>query len=156
MTLFMNLEDDFGAKPCEEAENRINAILMATSTELFYEDPHAFTAICETLTSGDPGIDVLESLTLPEILWTVFELELNRGPSDFSKSVMEVINNAVKTESQDTEEAGMVEDKYDYVTRYLADQRDLLIGQLKSIGLVNFQVPEIKSEASPDRSLNFL
>jgi hypothetical protein len=145
--LYMRLEDDFGAKPVEEVENRIQAILMATSTELFYEDPHAFNAICESLCNGDPGIDLLEPLTLPEVLWSVYEVELNHGPGEMGVSVQRLVQEAMDSEADDPESGS--EDTLAYLHSYLEQQRSELHHQLVAIGAKPDALPPIQAPAPP-------
>jgi hypothetical protein len=148
--LFLRLEEDFGSKPCEEVENKINAILLATSTDLFYEDPHAFTTICQTLTTGDPGIDMLDPLTLPEVMWGVYEVELNHGSGKMSKHVEKVIQQVVEEESNEVDHEAMLnEDPYDYLMHFLEDQREVLQRQMEAVGLTGTDLPPVQTLADP-------
>lgn len=142
--LFLRLEDDFGIKPCEEAESRINAILMATSTDLFYEDPQAFTGICETLVNGDPGIDVIEPLTIPEIMWGVYEVELNHGHGDFRPHVEKLIQASIMEEANEVSEEDGDITPFDYLQRYMSAMRERLYDQLEAVGILRPPLPPIK------------
>lgn len=140
--LFLRLEEDFGTKPIEEVENRINAILTATATDLFFEDPEAFQTISETLTTGDPGLELLEPLTLPEAIWGAYEVELNHGPGQFSNSVSKVLDRVMAQESVDAEVAG-AEDPFADLHAYLEHQREALGDQLSKIGFKGIRLPPI-------------
>jgi hypothetical protein len=148
--LYLRLEEDFGVKPTEEIENRINAILMATSTDLFFNDPQAFTAVCETILNGDPGLDVLDPLTLPEIMWGIYEVELNRTPAHMSKSVERIIHEAMETEAGDPETEDLFgSDSYGYLMRFLEEQREVLRTQLENLGLPAVDLPPIQGNPPP-------
>lgn len=142
--LFLRLDEDFNAQITEEGENRVNAILMSVSTELYYTDPQAFSAIADTLSQGDPGIDVIEPLTLPEILWASYEVELNRAPSPMSKAVESVIQAALEDEIEEADDG----DAYGYISRFLEDQREVLRLQLEKLGIVGFDLPPIHAPAA--------
>jgi hypothetical protein len=145
--LYMRLEEDFGAKPIEEVENRIQAVMMATSTDLFFQDPHAFSAIVESLANGDPGIDVLEPLTLPEILWAIYEVELNHGPGKMEPHVEKLIQQAMDEEGEDME--GSETNPLDYLQNYLEEQRSALRHQLEAIGAKAPALPPIHAPDLP-------
>ena len=148
--LYLRLEEDFGVRPTEEVESRINAILMATSTDLFYQDPHAFMAICETLTNGDPGIDIMEPLTLPEIMWADWEVELNRPPGHMSKAVERLIHKAMETEAGDHDTEDLFDsDNYGYLMLYLEARREELKNQLEKLGATTADLPPIQGPKTP-------
>ena len=68
LELFAELEEDFKVELSEHVRQRLQAILLATTTDAFYEDPEAFRAITNTLLEGDPGFMFFDDLTVPEIL----------------------------------------------------------------------------------------
>jgi len=83
--LWLRLKEDFSVNIPESNENKVNALMLALSTEAFYDDPLAFISICNALYSGDLGDLVngaLEDLTMSEMLWGIYEVELNRGDSE--------------------------------------------------------------------------
>jgi len=135
--LFLRLEEDFGAQPSEEVENRIQAIILAVSTDSFYNDPDAFTAICESLCNGDPGLEGLEALTLAEVVWGVYEVELNHEGATMSPQVHKLVQQAIDSEA---EEAG----DYQYMMNFLHEQRERLEHQLRKVGFKEFHLPAIK------------
>ena len=153
--LFLRLEEDFGVEKLpEELENRINAILMLTGTDLFYKDPDAFTAIAQTLADGDPGLDIIEPLTLPEILWSLYEAELQRGPHPMSKSVEKLVEQALEQESGDPETEDLYSsDQYGYTRRFLEEQRAVLEKQLEHLGLDHPDLPPVQPQNRPSLSL---
>ena len=135
--IFLRLGEDYGAEPCEEVENKIQAILLATTTDVFYNDPDAFTAVCETLANGDPGMEQLEQLTLAEVIWGVYEVELNHPGAEMSKQVHKLVQQTVEAEA---EEAG----DYQYIFNYLHEQRDALKHQLEKVGFKDVQLPPVQ------------
>ena len=135
--LFLRLGEDFGAEPCEEVENKIQAILTATTTDVFYNEPDAFTAICETLANGEPGMEQLESLTLAEVVWGVYEVELNHPGAQMSQQVHKLVQQAIEAEA---EEAG----DYEYMFQHLHEQREALKHQLEKLGFKDVHLPPIQ------------
>lgn len=85
LEIFSRVHEDFNVWISEEGENRIQAILIALSTDEFYHRPEVFKAVCGSLYSGDINdlISVdFEDLTMTEILWAIFEVQLLRGDRD--------------------------------------------------------------------------
>ena len=117
--------------------------MLATTTDLFFNDPLAFQSICEALVNGDPGIDVLEQLTLAEVLWSLYEVELNHGASPLSKSVSGMIQEVVEAEAGDPEAPEHADNPYAYLHGYLNAQREALRQQLTAIGFKDANLPPV-------------
>lgn len=143
--LYARLEDDFGAKLTEANENKLQAILTATATDLFYETPDAFRSICNALSAGDPGIDGLDDLTVPEILWGLYEVELNREPTEMNPAIANLIATEIAEEAQDPDFA---EDPTAYVHGFMADRHQDLVQQMAELG-VHHAPPPIKPPEPP-------
>jgi len=79
LEIYQNIKDDFDVILPEEGENRLNAILLATTSDGFYTNVDIFNAICTSLYDGDLG-DLVDSLmeptTVPEMLWAYYEVGL--------------------------------------------------------------------------------
>jgi len=108
--LWSNVREDFGVTIPDENENKINALMLALSSDAFFEDPLAFVSICRSLLSGDLG-DLVEGLiddidiTIPEMLWGMLEVDLNRDDEpQFSRGVQKVIDWNISQEAADNEE----------------------------------------------------
>lgn len=106
--LWVRIKEDFHVNAHENNENKINALQMAIATDAFYEDPLAFISICLALYDGDVGDMVtgaLEEPTVAEILWGIYEVELNRDDNQpFSSAVMEIIDNTIASEAEEQNE----------------------------------------------------
>jgi hypothetical protein len=105
LELFSYIEEDFGINISEELENKINAIMLATSTTAFYENPLAFSSICLAIATGDMG-DIangyFDDPTVPELIQGVMEVQLNHSEdTQFSPAVEEYIQNILDDESID-------------------------------------------------------
>lgn len=151
--LFNQAEQDFSVTIPPECENKINALVLATSSNAFYEDPAAFMAVCNALESGELGDLVsgfVEEVTVPEMLWACYEVLLNRGYSDdpFSPQVSAIIDEVVKTEVEDGQEGELA-----YYERYLLDEREELIQQLVKLGVSQDAITHLRS-ISPSGTLN--
>ena len=151
LELLRRLEEDFNVRVTDDNENKLNAILMATSTDIFYEDPEAFRGICETLTNGDPGVGMLDTLTLPEAVFGLYEVEVNHGPNVLSPRVQAVLDQAMRTEATDSESAGA--DAGDYALAYLEDRRQDLIRQLQELGIPTAGLPPIQADPQASQTV---
>lgn len=142
MEVILRLEEDFNATVTQENENKLKAILLATATNAFYEDPEAFRGTCETLSNGDPGIEVMDSLTVPEVMWGMYEVELNHGPGDLSPSVEAIVERVTGMEAEDLDET-LGDDAYAYVWSYLQEQHRMLSNQLQALGVSPQNIPPV-------------
>lgn len=145
LEILLRLEEDFHARVTTSNENKLKAILLATSTDIFYENPEAFRGTCETLTNGDPGLEIVEELTVPEALWGVYEVELNHGPNPLSPPVQAFLDRVIAGEGDDIEESGS-EDAFAHVWSYLQDRQDELVAQLTELGIDPSDIPPIQSQ----------
>lgn len=144
--LVMRLEEDFEAKLTEDNENKLKAILLATSTDIFYEDAEAFQAIGNTLLNGDPGINAMDPLTIPEMLWAVYEVELNHGPQEVTSSVQRVMDQVMSGEMTDADgDPVMEQDPYAYVWAFMTELHNRLKDQLSSLGVPSEALPPIQT-----------
>lgn len=150
---WVRVEEDFRVRVPEENENKINALMFAISTEAFYEDPLAFNSICNALYSGDLGDLVsgaIEDLTLPELLWGIYEVELNRGDSqDFDAPVDRFINEVIAEEAEDMENPDL-DRIVSYYEKFVEEQRDDMLIQLKTLGVDESIIAQIlKADLTP-------
>lgn len=139
--LWSRLETDFRCQLPLQAENRLNALLLALTTDQFYEDPLVFTAVCNGLYEGQPPdlvggfIEQLAgTLTLPEALWGVFEVALVRDDDlPLGPPVMRLLDHLVGEESE--EDIGLPEQVIPYQERFVEEMKGELIRQLTDIGI---------------------
>lgn len=141
LELYARLQEDFGANLPEANEQRIQAILLATSTDAFYDDIRVFTATCNTLLAGDPGFDDMDDLSVAEIFWGLYEIELNHGESEICTEIQRMIAREVNEEAEDS--SGVEELRPNYVLREMAEHRKNLRTQLFKIGIRDFELPPI-------------
>jgi len=131
LEIYSRVSEDFGAKIPEEGENRLNALLMALQTDAFYQSAQAFESIASALHSGDIGDDVegvFDSITLPEALWALYEVKLNREDEDpLAPEVDEVIGRTISDEGS---EQGM-----GYIEDHLESMKVDLHTQLAELGV---------------------
>ena len=138
--LYLRLKEDFGVWPCEECENKLQAIMRATESEVFYEDLEVFRSIVHTLLDGDPEIDTLEDMTLTDIYWAVYEVELNHGEEELSDEIKRLVAREVGEEADDY--TGLDELRPNYVLQGVAQLRQELAAQLRQIGLKDADLPD--------------
>ena len=106
--LWLRVREDFHVNTHENNENKINALQLAIATDAFYEDSLAFISICLALYDGDVGdmvAGMMEEPTVAEILWGIYEVELNRDDNQaFSSRIMAVIDEAIASEAEEQNE----------------------------------------------------
>lgn len=155
---WIRVKEDFHVTVPESNENKINALVLALSTDAFYDDPLAFISICSALHSGDLGdlVDgVMEDLTIPEMLWGIYEVELNRGSStDFVPAIDKVIEETINEEAEDTEDKDP-EDVISYYERFVQEMRDDMLIQMKTLGVSDKIIADIlHADLTPTTNLN--
>ena len=145
----MRIKEDFSVNIPESNENKVNALMLALSTEAFYDDPLAFISICNALYSGDLGdlVDgALEDLTMPEMLWGIYEVELNRGDSEgFALPIDRLIDEIIRNEAEDNEELEEAE-VVPYYEKFVAEMRDDMLVQMRMLGVDESVIKKIIKE----------
>jgi len=96
----------------EEAENKVNAIMMAVTSDDFYVDDITFASIANALYDGDLGDlvnGIFEKPSMVEVLWAASEVELAReeeeGPPIFGPKVRYLIEEIAQEESMPLDDA---------------------------------------------------
>jgi hypothetical protein len=156
--LWLRIKEDFSVNVPESNENKVNALMLALSTEAFYDDPLAFISISNALYSGDLGDLVngaLEDLTMPEMLWGIYEVELNRGDSEgFAIPIDRLIDEIIKNEAEDNEELEETE-VVPYYEKFVAEMRDDMLIQMRMLGVDEMVIKKIlKEDLTPVEELN--
>lgn len=155
---WVRVNEDFRVVVPESNENKINALMLALSTEAFHEDPLAFISVCNALYSGELGdiVDgVLEDLTICEMLWGIYEVELNRGDTeDFAPAIDSIIDETIRNEADDKEDLEE-EEVVPYYESFVAEQRDTMLTQMKVLGVDDKIIAGIlKVDLSPAKELD--
>jgi len=139
LELFTRLEEDYRVEMSEEVRQKLQAILLATTTDAFFQDPEAFKAIANTLVDGDPGFLVFDDLTIPEILWSTYEVSLNHPGTDFTPAVQALIDKELREEGFDSEEEA---EEHPYFYRAVKKLRTDFKSQLRQLKLDAAKLPE--------------
>jgi hypothetical protein len=142
------VRERFSVTVPEENENKINAMMLGVSTDVFYEDPQAFIAISMALYSGDLGdivSGIMEDPTLNELLWGIFEVALNRDDDmEFSESIHRVI----QAETEAAVEEDMAE--FAYFERNLIAGKTKILDELAMMGAPAEVVAQVRNfDATP-------
>jgi hypothetical protein len=156
--LWLRIKEDFSVNVPESNENKVNALMLALSTEAFYDDPLAFISISNALYSGDLGDLVngaLEDLTMSEMLWGIYEVELNRGDSEgFAIPIDRLIDEIIKNEAEDNEELEEAE-VVPYYEKFVAEMRDDMLVQMRMLGVDEMVIKKIlKEDLTPSAELD--
>lgn len=76
-TLLHELRDDFNVDIPQINHEKLQALITALTTDLFYTDWITFNYICEALNNDPVSYDVLDPATPEQMAWAVTELALN-------------------------------------------------------------------------------
>jgi hypothetical protein len=143
LEIYAAIGEDFNADIPLQLENRINAGLTCIPNDSFYTDLRVFKSVCNSLYTGDLGDDLLlDPVTLPEILWAVYEMELLRGTEDepdFAPNILSFIRSVAAKESVSVDEQ---EDLDSLRSSFIMESIKDLSVQLKKIGLNESQIDE--------------
>lgn len=94
-TLWMNLAEDFGANLPPVNRDKIQALILAYTTDLFHVSVECFTHLCNVLGGSEANFRRWDKVTPEEIIWGVYEVSLNTAidrepgedPPEFSHEV---------------------------------------------------------------------
>lgn len=136
--IWMNVEEDFRVSLPEQTENKINAMMAAMATDAFYDRVEPFAAICSALYVGDMD-DIIDQsfheLTLPEMLWGIFEVEINReGSTDFAPAIEQFILRQVHEEAEE-QQVGNPNQLISYNERFVLKLKNDMLQELRSLGI---------------------
>lgn len=148
LVLFQWLKDDFGTELHEDNENKLQAILIALTTDYFFSDLQVFQNICKTLESGDP--DIMESnfmadpATIPEVMWGIYEVALNSEDQvvdnlPFSKQVDNFISKVLDDDIDDVDDGSQMNEQSNIIQNNVTEMKE----QFKSIGILD--IPKFPS-----------
>lgn len=146
--LFKDLEEEFNCKIPEENENKINAVITALTTDLFWRNFSVTKSISLAFKDGDIGDMALygdEEIEVCYILWAALEvgmihnMTLLESLNDFSPSIAEQINNLLDNEAEDREdeEVNEIDEimREPYYHRYISYNLLNLTAQLIDLGV---------------------
>ena len=148
LVLFQWLKEDFGTELHEDNENKLQAILIALTTDYFFTDLSVFQNICKTLESGDPDLSaenlLADAATIPEIMWGVYEVALNSEDQiidnlPFSPQVDNFITKVLDTDVDDFDDTDIALQQADVVKNNVAEMKE----QFHSIGIL--EIPKFPS-----------
>jgi|GEM_PF-5902754 hypothetical protein len=142
LELFSKLEDDFGVEMSDDVRQKLQAIMLCTQSDAFFHDPEAFRAVCNTLVDGDPGFLIFDDLTIPEILWSTYEVSLNHPGVEFTQAVNNLIDRELKEEGEDLDSLDEAGD-LPYFDRAVTHLRGELKEQLNTLGVDTAKLPQV-------------
>lgn len=145
--IYLDVKEDFRVVMPEELENKLNAIMTALASDMFYQDEIVFRSVCLALYDGDLGDMVnstLEDITVPEILWATYEVGLVRDDeSEFSPRVQRVIDETIHEESESNDDLEN-SDVVPYYVRFLGEMKQSMVDQYKKLGIPKETLFEIE------------
>ena len=145
--IYLMIEEDFRVVMPVELENKLNAIMTALASDTFYQDVVVFRSVCTALYDGDLGdmiSGVFEELTVPEILWAVYEVGLVRDDeSEFSPKVQAEIDEIIAEEAESNDELDS-ESVVPYYVRFLGEMKQSMVEQYQQLGVPRDTLFEIE------------
>lgn len=156
--LLQDLEEEFNCYIPEENENKINAAILALTTDLFWTRFPVTKSITMAFDDGDIGDTAVggdEEIEACPLLWAALEVGIINGMSfteslrEFTPSVTNSINEILDAEAEDTnaEADGLEEVNRDpYYHRYLSNNIVSMIGQFVKLGVPNDITSELLSD----------
>lgn len=126
--LLKQLEEEYTVNIPEENENRINAVILAVTTDLFFTNVNVMKAITLAFVDGDIGnipdgeeeeVEVADILRASAEMALITDTPLNDILGSFSSSVDKAIGNIIDSESEDPED-----DEEDYLPYEEGEQID--------------------------------
>ena len=140
--LYARIQEDFSAQLTEEGENRLNGLMMAVSTDGFYEDPLVFTSVAHALFSGDLGdlVDgAIEDLDVPNMLWAIYEVAANRDDdNEFSPPVAKLQEEVINSDIEGSDDPEGEPPQYEVEVTKMHTR---LLEQLHSLGVDSSKLP---------------
>lgn len=136
LELFLEFKDRYGGQLTESGENRIQAMLLAMTSDDWLYDPSIMDSVCKSLSTGDPDIGSPDAspLTVGEITWAIYELGLVLEREIVFGPLVQQYVEAVY-EQATTEDANLI---ISDLGMSLSERRELLHDQYKTAG---FDVP---------------
>ena len=92
---------------------------------------------------------------MSEMLWGIYEVELNRGDSEgFAIPIDRLIDEIIKNEAEDNEELEEVE-VVPYYERFVGEMRDDMLVQMRLLGVDEMVIKKIlKEDLTPVEELS--
>ena len=98
ITLDKEIQDTFEVEFPKLNADKLQAIITSLTTDRFFRDWQAFTAICEVLNGDNTVLDLADPLTAPEMAWGVIEQRLNDDSNQpFTEEVRRYVGAVLST-----------------------------------------------------------
>jgi hypothetical protein len=90
-TVEMELKDSPGVDLSDVAMERLQALILALSTDRFHNDPAIFSRVCLALSGEAADFSTVESVDPESLAWGVVEVSLHLGAEPYSDDVRRFI-----------------------------------------------------------------
>lgn len=143
LLLYRELEEFTGIPQLDvDVENRIQALIVLMTSDLFYEEPLAFLSVVNTINNGDPDYDDMDPPTLQDVVWAIYETNmLDDNPPDFSDEVKALIKQIIRMEALDDDADPEEEERI--AGMYTKSRAAALIGQLSRLSGKTLTVEQV-------------
>lgn len=139
--LYGKLKDIYGTFMHDDCESKLQAIFTIITTNAFFENIEVFKAICITLSEGDPGLSEIgmEDPTVAEMMWAMYEAELNMDQGVFYPVVSHYIDKLIENEVEEVDGEQIIPGYEQYMIESIQDMKR----QFRELG-VKAQFPPIE------------
>lgn len=86
-TVWLELRDDYGINLDTDVMDKLSSAQVVMTSDGFFKRVDAFSALCNTLTSGAPSFSVFDPVTPEEMVWAYIEVAIMRDLLPMSPSV---------------------------------------------------------------------
>jgi len=160
ITLAMEFKEVFREEPAAPVLDRLSAVAVVMTGDVFFHQVGAFWNVANTLASGAPSFSVMDPVTVPEASWAVLEVAILRDMLPFGTNVRRFLRAVLREEGYDEDEypdildlvldatevpsddeilsAGRVDaaaTNIDRVVQYTSETTDMLVAQCDKAGL---------------------
>jgi hypothetical protein len=121
-TLYLELRDEFGAEPATEVMDRLSAVQVLVTGDVFFQDPSAFINMVNTFADGSPSFSVFNPAEVEEIAWTAVEVALIRDLLPFSYNIKQYVKKMLEIDGY----GGDYPDLFDEILGPAPDRADVI------------------------------
>lgn len=121
-TLYLELRDEFGAEPATEVMDRLSAVQVLVTGDVFFQDPSAFINMVNTFADGSPSFSVFNPAESEEIAWTIVEAALIRDILPFGYNIKQYVKKMLELDGY----GGDYPDLFDEILGENPDRKDII------------------------------
>ena len=103
-TIWLEARDEYGAEMPAPSTDKLAAMQVVMTSDVFFRRFDAFSGICNTLASGAPFFSAFDPVTTEEASWAITEISLNRELLPFSYPIKKYLRIILKADGYNENE----------------------------------------------------